>query len=122
MTFTIAQTRTTPLADFRDGCLVIKGRSVPFDHPNIYDVISEKLMVYSQNPEKHTKINFNLSAINAISKRQIINTFRLLEFLGSKGTEMQVNWYYHTDDEDVQELGEICKSFFHINIQLKAIE
>ena len=122
MTFTVAQTKTTPLADFKDGCLVIKGKSVPFDHPDIYDVISDRLMVYSENPEKHTQIDFSLSAINAVSKRSIINTFRILEYVGSKGTNIHVNWYYQANDEDVQELGEICKSIFSINIQLIATE
>jgi hypothetical protein len=122
MTFTVAQTKTTPLAEFKNGYLVIKGRSVPFDHPDIYDVISDRLMVYSQNPEKYTQIDFNLIAINAISKRYIIDTFRLLEYIGSKGTEIKVNWYYQSNDEDVRELGEICKSIFNISIQLKATE
>ncbi len=122
MTFTIFQTKTTPLAYFKNGYMAIKGRSVPFDHPDIYDVISDRLMEYSENPEKYTQIDFNLSAINAVSKRYIINTFRILEYIGSKGTDMQVNWYYQPDDEDVQELGEICKSTFNINIQLKPTE
>jgi len=122
MTFTVAQTKTTPFADFKDGCLVIKGKSVPFDHPDIYDVISDRLMVYSENPEKHTQIDFKLSAINAVSKRSIVNTFRILEYVGSKGTEIQVNWYYQSNDDDVQEFGEICQSIFNMDIHLIATE
>lgn len=122
MTFTVAQTKTTPLADFKNGWLIIKGKSVPFDHPDIYDVIIDRLTVYSENPEKHTKIDFNLTAINAVSKRSIIDTFRLLEYVGSKGTDIKVNWYYQQNDEDVKELGEICQSIFKINIQLNIAE
>jgi hypothetical protein len=122
MTFTVAQTKTTPLAEFKNGYLAIKGKSVPFDHPEIYDVIIDRLMIYSKNPEKHTQIDFNLSAINAVSKRYIIDTFRMLEYIGSKGTEISVNWYYQPIDEDVLELGEICKSIFNINIRIKASE
>ena len=122
MTFTVVQTKTTPLADFKNGCLIIKGKSVPFDHPDIYDVIIDRLMVYSENPEKHTQIDFNLSAINAVSKRSIIHTFRILEYVGSKGTEIQINWYYQTNDDDVKELGEICKSIFNMDIRLIATE
>jgi hypothetical protein len=79
-------------------------------------------MVYSENPEKHTQIDFSLSAINAVSKRSIINTFRILEYVGSKGTNIRVNWFYQANDDDVQELGEICKSIFNLNIQLRTIE
>ncbi|MBN1598444.1 MAG: SiaC family regulatory phosphoprotein [Bacteroidales bacterium] len=119
MTFTIAQTRTTPYAEFRDGYLLIKGKSVPFDHPDIYDTIKDRLLVYSENPEKNTQIDFNLSAVNAVSKRYIINTFKLLEDLNAMGTNISVNWYYQQDDEDIQELGEICRMSFNINIELK---
>jgi hypothetical protein len=118
MTFTIAQTKTTPYAEFRNGYLVIKGKSVPFDHPEIYDIIDDRLVVYSQNPEKQTCIDFILNAVNAVSKRSIMNTFRLIEELNSKGTNFEVNWYYNLDDEDIQELGEFYKSTFRINIRL----
>jgi replicative DNA helicase len=121
MTFTIAQTKTTPFAEFRDGYLVIRGKSVPFDKPEIYDIINDRLVIYSKNPEKHTYIDFIFSAVNAVSKRHIINTFRLLEQLNKKGTDIKVNWFYQDDNEDIRELGEICKSYFKMNIQLKII-
>jgi hypothetical protein len=79
-------------------------------------------MLYSKNPEKHTQIDFNLSVINAVSKRYIISTFRLLEYMNTNGTDIQVNWYYQPDDEDVRELGEICKSTFKLDIQLKTTQ
>ena len=119
MTFTIAPTRTTPLAEFKDGYLVIKGKSVPFDHPEMYDIIRERLLTYSQKPEKNTRVDFYLSAVNAVSKRSIIHIFRILENIVERGTEVQVNWHYESDDEDLLELGEICKGYFRINIQLK---
>jgi hypothetical protein len=118
MTFTILQTKTTPYADFRDGYLVIKGKSVPFDHPDIYDTILDRLSVYMQKPEKETKIDFNLSAINAASKRSIIQTYRLLEEMKKQGANIKVNWYYQPDDDDVYELGEICKSTFNITVDI----
>ena len=121
MTFTIAQTKTTPYADFRNGYLVIKGKSVPFDHPEFYDTLADRLMIYMQKPEKETKIDFNLSAINAVSKRSIVQTFQLFESMNRKGAKIQVNWYYQPDDEDIYELGEICKSFFDIKINLYEI-
>lgn len=122
MTFTIAQTNTTPLACFKDGHLIIKGRSLPFDNTKVYDMIGDRLMVYSQHPKRHTQVDFNLSVINAVSKIYIINTFRILEYVGSKDTNIHVNWYYQKDNEDVQELGEICKSIFKIDIIIQATE
>jgi glutathione peroxidase-family protein len=118
MTFSIAQTKTTPSAEFRDGCLVIKGKAVPFEYPDIYDIINDQLVVYSEVPSNHAQVDFYLSVVNAISKCYIYNIFKLLEKLDQKGTKISVNWFYQKDNEDIQELGEICKSKFHINVQL----
>jgi hypothetical protein len=118
MTFTIVQTRTTPHAEFRDGHLSIKGKSVPFDHPDCYDTIRDLLLVYAKNPMSQTQIDFDLSAMNAVSKRSIVDTFRLLEEIDGINTKVLVNWFYRTDDEDIQEFGEICQSNFSIAVNL----
>ena len=119
MTFTILQTKTTPYAEFNDGYLLIRGKSVPFDHPEIYDIIRDRLIVYMQNPAKEMKIDFSLSAINAVSKRSIMLTFRLFEEMNREGANIRVNWYYHPDDDDVYELGEICKATFNILMDVR---
>jgi hypothetical protein len=119
MTFTIAQTKTTPFADFRNGYLVVRGKSVPFNHPDVYDTIHDRLRIYMQKPEKEMTIDFILSAINAVSKRAIINTFRLLEEMNREGANIQVNWFYQPDDDDVCELGEICKTTFNVLTNVK---
>jgi hypothetical protein len=73
--------------------------------------------VYAQNPQRETQIDFDLSAVNAVSKRSIVDTFRLLEEINSK-TKVCVNWFYQTDDEDVMEFGEICQSNFNVSFNL----
>jgi hypothetical protein len=67
---------------------------------------------------KTTKIDFNLSAVNAVSKRSIVDTFRLLEKIDRSDTKVQVNWFYQSDDEDVMEFGEICQSNFDVAFNL----
>lgn len=119
MTFTIVQTQTTPSAEFRDGYLLIKGKSVPFDHPEIYDVIRDRLIVYGQNPEENTMIDIRLTAINGVSKRSMIDTFKFLENADNKGTHFKINWFYQPEDEDILELGEIFQTSFNLDIDLK---
>ena len=122
MTFTILQTRTTPFAELRDGYLVIRGKSVPFNYPEIYDTIQDRMSLYMNKPKKTTRIDICLSAINAVSKRSIITTFQLFEKMSKQGINILVNWYYQSDDEDVFEMGEICKSAFDLNIRMLPIE
>lgn len=122
MTFTIHQTRTTPFAELRDGYLVIRGKSVPFNYPEIYDTIQDRMSLYMNKPEKTTRIDICLSAINAVSKRSIISTFQLFEKMNKQGINILINWYYQSDDEDVYEMGEICKSIFDLNIRMLPFE
>jgi hypothetical protein len=121
MTFTIIQTKTTPFADFNNGYLVVSGKSVPFNHPVFFDTIRDRLKIYMQKPAKDMKIDFNLSAINAVSKRAIMQTFRLLEEMNYDGVNVRVRWYYQHDDDDVQEFGEICQSTFKVPTEIRKI-
>jgi hypothetical protein len=118
MTFKIAQTKTTPFAEFRKGYILLKGKSVPLDRPEIFDTFSDRLEIYFQTPKKHTCIDFNFTFLNATSKRYMIHTFNHLEKIIEKGSELEINWYYLNDNEDIKEFGEICKSLFKMNIQL----
>lgn len=92
---------------------------MPFEHPEVYDTIRDRLLEYMKKPEKEMKIDFNLSAINAVSKRLIISTFRLLDGMRKDGVNIKINWFYQPDDDDVFELGEICKSIFDIPMDIR---
>lgn len=122
MTFIIPQTKTTPFAEFKDGNLIIKGKSVPYDQPSIYNIINERLISYSKNPQNSTQIDFFLSEVNAISKRQIINILKLLEELKHNGVDINVNWHCNPENEDIQDFGEICKTICNNSFQLKEME
>jgi hypothetical protein len=122
MTFTIHQTRTTPFAEFKNGYLIIRGKSMPFNYPDIYDTIQDRMTLYMKHPEEKTRIDICLSAINASSKRSLINTFRLFEKMNKRGMNILINWFYQPDDEDVYELGEFCKSNFDLNICVNRID
>jgi hypothetical protein len=118
MKFTIVRTRTTPQAEFSDGHLSITGKSVPFDHPDCYDTIKDLLLIYAKDPMTNTQIDFDLSAVNAVSKRSIVDTFRLLEEINGSKTSVKVNWFYKSDNEDIMEFGEICQSNFNVAFDL----
>jgi hypothetical protein len=119
MTFIIPQTKTTPFAEFKEGNLIIKGKSVPFEQPSVYDIINKKLANYAKNPENRTQIDFYLSEVNALSKRHIVSILKLLEKLKNNGIDINVNWYCHPDNEDIQDFGEICKTMCNLNFHLK---
>ena len=118
MNFTIVKTRTTPQAEFQDGRLTIKGKSVPFDSTDCYDTICDRLQKYAENPKKETQVDFDLSAMNAATKRSIVDTFTLLEEINRSKSRVEINWFYQEDNEDIMEFGELCQSSFELAVSL----
>ena len=72
-----------------------------------------------QAPEK-TSVNVKLEYFNTSSSKCILDIFRKLELMHKKGDEVEINWYYEEDDEDMFEAGEDYQSI--INIPFKMIE
>ena len=47
-----------------------------------------------------------LEYFNTSSSKCILDVFKKLEKLKNTGADVHVNWYFETDDEDMEEAGE----------------
>ena len=65
-----------------------------------------KLLV-NQYPEKTDQLdfNFNFEYFNSISAKFILDIFKKIGKLHSKGNDIMVKWHYEIDDEDMLEVG-----------------
>lgn len=118
MYFYIQRTKATPCAIINDGYMKIAGKAVPVKDQNFFEVINKQIDRYVKKPANHTSVDISLTHVNAGSKRQMISLMNQLEGLKKMGFEVEVNWHYEADDEDVMELGEIFNSMFDITINL----
>jgi hypothetical protein len=75
---------------------------------------------YADQPNGKTSVNIKLEYFNTSSSKCILDIFRKLELIHKKGNEVEINWYYEEDDEDMFEAGEDYQSI--INIPFKMIE
>jgi hypothetical protein len=96
----------------------IEGKAFPVEDQKFFGVINKQINRYVKKPANHTSVDISLTNVNASSKRQMISFMNQLEGLKKLGFEVEINWHYETDDEDVKELGEIFKSMFEIKINL----
>jgi hypothetical protein len=100
----------TVLLDPVQGLLEIKGRSNPENSLDFYTPLMEWIDEYVKAPAEKSTINIQLEHFNTSSSKLILDMFKRLEALLESNQEVMVNWYYETDDEEVQEAGETYES------------
>jgi hypothetical protein len=118
----IEGTPKTPSIKFYSdkGILEIKGRSIPENSIEFYKPLIDWLEMYAGQPHKKTIVNIQLEYFNTSSSKCILDVFKKLELIQAGGNDVQVNWYYEEDDEDMLEAGEDYESI--IKVPFKMIE
>ena len=78
------------------------------------------LIAYKESPLPKTVVNIRLEYFNTSSSKCILDVFKKLEAIHKAKNEVEVNWYYEEDDEDMLEAGEDYESI--IRVPFKMIE
>ncbi|MCC5920967.1 MAG: DUF1987 domain-containing protein [Cyclobacteriaceae bacterium] len=97
-------TEDTPkiMLDKENGIFEISGRSLPEDSAEFYQPILDWIAEYSKDPNPKTEFVFKLEYFNTASSKLILDVLSALEEIDN----ISVLWYYHEDDEDMEEAGE----------------
>jgi len=91
-----------------EGLMEIQGESYPENSVEFYAPIMNWLKEYLEfdGSANSIQFNFRLNYFNTSSSKSILDILDLLEHYHEKGRNIEVNWYYEQDDEDIQESGE----------------
>ena len=118
----IEGTAKTPSVVFNSdkGVIEIKGRSIPENSVEFYKPLVDWLEEYKKNPLPKTNVNIQLEYFNTSSSKCILDVFKKLEAIHKGKNEVEINWYYEEDDEDMLEAGEDYESI--IRVPFKMIE
>ncbi|HNX84004.1 MAG: DUF1987 domain-containing protein [Bacteroidales bacterium] len=106
--------------DTQDGVFEIKGRSIPENSVEFYKPLNEWLDQYMQTPLDKTVVNIRLEYFNTSSSKCILDVFKRLEAIHRSKHDVEINWFYEEDDEDMLEAGEDYDSI--IKVPFKMIE
>jgi hypothetical protein len=114
----------TPEINFNaeTGVIEIKGRSIPENSIEFYKPMIDWLEEYATAPKPKTVVNIQLEYFNTSSSKCILDVFKKLEVISKNGNDVQVNWYYEEDDEDMLEAGEDYQSIIRIPFKMIEIE
>ncbi len=106
----------TPLVilDKESSIMEIKGYSYPDEAHNFYDDIINWFKEYSTDPNSNTKLTFDFAYVNSTSIKFFNDILKKLDSIAAAGKQVQVEWYYSADDEDMQQLGAVLKDFHKV--------
>lgn len=85
-----------------------------------YKPLNEWLDQYMQVPLDKTVVNIRLEYFNTSSSKCILDVFKRLESIHRSKHDVEINWFYEEDDEDMLEAGEDYDSI--IKVPFKMIE
>lgn len=111
--FRIESTDITPLVIFNpnENQFEISGRSIPADADELYSEIHTWLSQYLKANSEGIVLNMNLEYFNTASHKYIAELFRSIK---EHAPESTINWYYHIDDDEMKQVGEIFDRIFDI--------
>ena len=106
--FYIEKTLNTPQVKLlpSEGLLRIEGRSIPEDPVEFYSGIIEKVEEYFLNPKVLTRLEIKLEYINSGSSKYLLELLRAVKHHYDQGKDCLVTWFYESEDESIQELGQ----------------
>jgi hypothetical protein len=103
------------ILDQKNGIFEISGRSLPEDSAEFYRPVLEWIKKYGDSPNGSTEFVFKLEYFNTASSKLILDVLSALEDI--KG--MKIMWYFHEDDEDMEEAGQEFSELVEIPFEFK---
>jgi hypothetical protein len=102
--FKLEGTEDTPriILDKKNRVFEISGRSLPEDATEFYKPVLEWITRYSADPNPTTDFVFKLDYYNTSSAKVILDLLYALEDIEG----IKVQWYFHDEDEDMEEAGQ----------------
>lgn len=117
----ITGTEDTPtvLLDKTSGIFEISGRSLPEDAAEFYAPILKWLTDYANDANPKTEFQMKLEYFNTASSKLLLDVLTKLESIDNS----KVIWFYHDDDEDMEEAGEEFSEIIEdVEFELRVIE
>ena len=118
----IEATDETPsvILDKENGRFEISGKSLPEDVTTFYDPILQWLEDYASAANPETTFRFQMLYFNTASSKLIMDILLKLEEMVEDGLQVNVDWCYMEDDEDMEEAGEEFSEIVEVPFDLKS--
>lgn len=104
----MSSTFYTPQVAFHpEGNFTISGKAMTTKACVLFKPILNWLEQYKKNPAQDTVLNLDFEILHVDCLVKLMDIFRLLESMIKKGHQVEVNWYYEKEDEDMKEIADM---------------
>ncbi len=116
-TLNLEGTEDTPkvILDKENGIFELSGRSLPEDSAEFFQPVLDWIEEYSNDPNSETVFEVKLEYFNTASSKLILDI--LSDLAEIEGTT--IVWYFHEDDEDMEEAGEEFSELVELPFEFK---
>jgi hypothetical protein len=108
--------------DLTTGVLELKGWSIPDNSIEFYVPLMEALDVYANAVQPKTKVTVEIEYFNTSSSKCLLNVFKKLEKINRGGSEVEINWHYEKDDEDMAQAGEDYQNIVNLPFKMVMVQ
>ena len=107
MTYFVEPTERTPKVEYNNTTneLLLEGICIPELTHDFFKPIITFVHEVGETGIKQFTLTINLHFFNTGSSRYILELMKNIQKLKEKGTKVKYKWYYHDDDEDIEEAG-----------------
>lgn len=114
----------TPSVSFDgdSGVLEMRGRSIPENSIEFFQPLIDWVDAYGITPKAKTRVDMKLEYFNTSSSKCILDLFKRLERINKEDSKVLINWYYETDDEDMEEAGEDYAAIVGLKFEILEID
>lgn len=118
--YVIKATSETPFValEMANRTLLIKGTSHPENPSEFYDKVDKLLAFYMAEGRKSLTVNLSLDYFNTGSARYLYLLMAQLKEYQEDGMDVNVNWYYKIEDEDMLLSGKNFSSYTQLELKL----
>jgi hypothetical protein len=106
------------LTDGTEGTILIAGVSIPDDPNSFFMPLQTWIDDYLTNQADRLTINFEMYYYNQTTSNYFFQLLKSIKEHTNNGKTIDINWYYYTDDEDIQEDGEDLKDSLNMPINI----
>ena len=96
------------------GELNISGQSLPENATFLYEPVLKWIEEYSKAPAKRTVFSLKMKYYNTASSKMFFSIIKSLNLLFKAGSDIEIEWHYQDDDEDMLDAGEYFRDLVDI--------
>jgi len=96
------------------GMLKVSGQSLPENATLLYGPVLQWIEEYSKTPAPQTVLSLKMKYYNTASSKMFFSIIKSLNLLYKGGCDVEIEWHYQDDDEDMLDAGEYFRDLVDI--------